>query len=130
MTENDAKRIVNGEGGNFKMRFEWGEMKSGERALRTPQGHSKGSGVTFDYLPRLRKPGLLVHGTSLENAYAICTNGVSRVDRMHIHLGRMVNSKPVGLRHGLQVAIVIDGDLRESDGIVIYQAANQVVLTE
>ena len=130
MAENEVKRIVNGEGGNFKMRFEWGKMKNGERALRTPQGHSKGSGVTSDYLPILQNPVVLVHGTSLENAQGICTNGVSRVDRVHIHLGRMMNSKPVGIRHGSQVAILVGGNLCEADGIPIYQAANRVVLTE
>ena len=113
-----------------KKRFEWGKMNNGERALRTSQGHSKDAGVTSEYLTKVIRPGLLVRGTSLENAKSICREGINRMDRMHIHLGRMVNSRPMGIRPGSEAVIVIDGDLCVSDGIVIYESANNVVLAE
>ena len=126
----DVEDIVNGAGGNFKKRFEWGKMKNGERALRTSQGHSQGSGVTSDYLAKVDRPGLLAHGTSAANALPICTNGIRRMDRIHIHLGRMVNARPVGIRPGSEAIVVIDGDLCVSDDITIYESANHVMLTE
>ena len=130
MTENDVGKIANGAGGNTKRRFEWCVMQNGERAFRSSQGHSIDAGVTSDYLAQIRKPGVLAHGASMDSAFAICRGGVERKERLHVHLGRLANSRPVGIRHGSEAVIVIDGDLCANDGIIIYQAENQVLLTE
>ena len=42
----------------------------------------------------------------------------------------MLDSRPVGIRSGSQVAVVIDGDQCVADGIEILESANKVVLTE
>ena len=61
----DIESIVRVGGGNHKLRFERGTMNNGGRALRTSQGHSANAGVTFDYLPRLKSPGWVVHGSKI-----------------------------------------------------------------
>ena len=57
------------------MRFGMGTMNNGERALRTPQSHSDGAGVTSDYLPRLNSHGRVVRGSTVENAIGIFNMG-------------------------------------------------------
>ena len=130
LTLRDVEAIVDGSGGNFKKRFESGHMGNRERALRTPQGHSKGAGVTSEYLKKITEPGMLVHGATLENAKRICSDGLSRVDRLHIHLGSMLDSRPVGIRHGSEVSIVVGGNRCISDGVISYESANRVMPTE
>ena len=85
-TQADVNRIAHGDGGNFKKRFEFGQMENGRRAIMTSQGHSARSGVTSDYLEDIGGPGLVAHGTSLENARSICAQGLGRMDRLRIHL--------------------------------------------
>ena len=99
---------------------------NGERALRTSQGHSANSGVTSDYLPQVPRPGWVVHGSTLDNARSICTHGVNRMERFHIHLGRLVNNRPTGIRPGSEVAVVIGGEQCVKDGMRFFQPANGV----
>ena len=96
----DVERIARGDGGNSKMRFEWGGTYDGRRAWRTSQGHSKGSGATSECLRQIQCPGMLAHGTSLDNAFNIGQQGLRRVERLHIHLGVMIDQQPVGIRSG------------------------------
>ena len=130
MTLREVGGIVEGAGGNLKKRFEWGRMGNGERALRTSQGRSKSAGATSDYIARINTPGILAHGTSLGNARRICASGLSRVGRLHVHLGRLVGSRPVGIRPGSEVGIIIDGDRCTADGMAICESSNRVTLTE
>ena len=116
-TIDDIESIVYGDGRNAKMRSEWGVTNNGERAIRTSQGHSAGAGATSDYSPRLHSPGLVVHGSTLENAFSICQNGLNRMGRLHVHLGKMANTRPVGMRPGSEVAVAIDGNRCVTEGM-------------
>ena len=129
-TVGDIESIVNGDGWNTKMGFGWGVMGSGGRALRTSQGHSDGAGVTSDYLTRLHSPGWVVHGATLENAAGICQHGLNRMGRLHVHLGRMVNNRPSGLRQGSELEVVSDCNQFEAEGMRFFKSANGAILSE
>ena len=107
-----------------------GTLENGAEAIRTSQGHSKNAGVSSDYLPIVDSPGLLAHGTSLSNAESICKEGLNRGDRLQIHFGRIVHGRPVGIRPGSEVVIMVDGNACSSAGIQIRRSANDVYLAE
>ena len=92
-TQEDANRIAHGDGGNFKKRFEFGQMEKGRRDIMTSQGHSAHSGVTTDYLEDIGCPGLVLHGKSLGDTRSICAQCVGRMGRLRIHLGRMITDR-------------------------------------
>ena len=110
VTRNDLDCVIRGGGGNNKLRFEWRTLDNGADAIRTSKGHSRNAGVTSDYLPVVNSPGLLAHGASLSNAEIICKEGLNRGDRLHIHFGRIINGRPLGIRPGSEVVIMIDGN--------------------
>ena len=130
----EIHRIVGGDGGNFKKRFELGHMMNGKPAVRTSQGHSAHAGVTSDYLEDIGGPGRIVHGTSIESAEIICSRGLGRMDRLHIHFGKMIRSrkgeKPAGIRGNAEAGIVFDGAECIQRGVRFHRSANDVILTE
>lgn len=129
-TITDAEEIVNGEGRNSKLRFEWGVMSDGRLALRTPQCHIEGSGVTSDYLRQIPNLGPIAHATSVANAYNICQEGIRRAGSLHILLGRLIRQRPVGIRGGSEAAVAAGGERCVGDGIVFYESANNVTIAE
>ena len=133
-TREDVYRIVQGDGGNFKKRFELGKMENGKSAIRTSQGHSVNSGVTSEYLQNIGNPGVVVHGTTLENARSICRHGLERVDRLHIHLGRMIKDhrgeRAEGIRNHSETGVIFDGGGCVEEGVIFFRSANDVILTE
>ena len=81
-TMGDIRLIVNGEGGNNKLRFElsrWG------RCVRCAQGHSSGSGVRPNVLPVATDLKYIIHGASLAAARCIAREGMRKGDRLHVH---------------------------------------------
>ena len=88
----------------------------GNPHVRTSQGNSAHSGVTSDYLEEVGNPGKVAHGTTMESAISICEKGLDRMDRLHIHLGRMIEDRrgerPVGIRGNAETGIVFDGTER------------------
>ena len=50
--------------------------------------------------------------------------------RLRVHLGEMVNNRHVGLRPGSEVAVAIDGNQCEAEGMRFFKAANGVILDE
>ena len=130
MKREDLDAVIRGAGGNHKLRFEWGHLETGEEAIRTSQGRSKDAGVTSEYLQEVPQPGFLVHGTSLNNARSICTSGLERPGRLHIHFGTLQDGRPVGVRPGSEVIVVVDVDACKREGIPILRSANNVFLSE
>ena len=93
-------------------------------------GNSAGAGVTSGYLPRVQTPGWLARGSSLGNARSICDYGLNRMDRLHIHLGRMINNRPACIRAGSEAVVAIDGNQCEHEGMIFRRSANGAILTE
>ena len=130
-TMGDIRLIVNGEGDNWKRRF---ELSPDGRCIRCAQGHSVGSGVRPDVLPIETKLKFLIHGTSLRAAKAIAKEGLSRCSRLHVHFyecdrrGIVLGGNV--LRHGAEVGIVILASHCMEDGIIFRRASNDVILTE
>ena len=58
----------------------------------------------------------------------ICRIGLFRSDRLHIHLWRMVDGRPVGIPGRSGVGVVIGGDECDPNGMVPYESASSVVL--
>ena len=133
-TKEDIIRIVNGEGRNYKKRFEFGHMRDGSEAVRTSKGHSANSGVTSEYLEDIGGPGMIVRGASLSNARSICDQGVAAMDRLHIHLGSVKSDRRgerfAGIRNHSEVGVVFGGAEFIQRGIKFYKSANDVILTE
>ena len=66
----------------------WG-VDSGGVAIRGAQGHTGNAGVSPDYLKLAGNPGVLAHGTSVENARDICETGLGRPGRLRVHFRTM-----------------------------------------
>ena len=130
-TVDDIFRIVNGSGGNYKMRF---ELSVDRKFIRCAQGHSVGSGVRSNCLPVTTTLEYVVHGTTFEAAAQIVESGLSRQERLRIHFyecdrrGAIVGG--MQLRRGSEVAIVLSARHCMDDGIVFHRAANNVILSE
>ena len=83
----DLGKITNERGENKEIRSECGEMEGIDKAIRPSQGIGRTSGWSSEYLPVRYNPGMLVRGTSADNARAICNNGLNRGERWRIHDG-------------------------------------------
>ena len=52
------------------------------------------------------------------------------MDRLHVHIGRVIDNRPVGLRPGSEVDVVIDGNQCGYEGVIFYRSDNGAILTE
>ena len=133
-TRGEVHRIVYGDGGNFKKRFELCQMENAKSAIRPSQGHSAHAVVSSDYLEGIGNHGRVAHGSSLGNAISICERGLGRMDRLHIHLGRMIKDRKgeraEGIRGNADDGLVFDGSECRQKGVIFYRSANDVILTE
>ncbi|KAG1743116.1 KptA family-domain-containing protein [Suillus lakei] len=101
--------------------------------IRANQGHSLKT-VTLDMQPvtsALNVP-MAVHGTTLSAWESIATQGLSKMNRNHIHLAQGIPGDNVisGMRNSSQVLIFIDVQKALDAGIPFYLSANGVVLTD
>ena len=130
-TLGDVRLIINGEGGNRKRRF---ELSPDGRCIRCAQGHSAKSGGRPDALPETKKLKYLIHGTSIEAAKRIATDGLSKCSRLHIHFyecdQRGIALGGNVLRHDSAVGIAVLAHHCIEDGIVFRRSPNDVILTE
>ena len=129
----DVEMIVNGAGGNWKFRYEFGRMKDGTTlAIRATQGHSLNSGVDDDVLPIAEDVYYVGHATTREAADKIVLTGLNRQQRNHVHfyecnryghlLSGMVSKKA-------EVLIVVSASHARQDGINFYRSSNNVILS-
>jgi len=101
--------------------------------IRANQGHSM-KAIQLDLKPILSAAEIpmAVHGTTLRAWENIRSEGLSKMNRNHIHLAQGVPGDMVisGMRSSSQVLIYVDVDKAISAGIKFYISANGVVLTE
>lgn len=74
----------------------------------------------------------VIHGTFLKYWIKIKNEGISRMNRNHIHLATgLPYDKGVisGIRHSADVFIYINLKLAISEGLQFYRSINQVILT-
>ena len=131
----EVRRIVRGVGGNNKGRFEIGVMKDNHTpAIRDAQGHSQASGVADDILPLADGLVTLVHGATYKAARSIVKEGISKMDRLRVHLyesdleGRLIRND-AKLRPSTEVIAVVSAERCERYGLIFHKSSNGVILT-
>lgn len=101
--------------------------------IRANQGHSM-KDVKLDMRPILSAADILmaVHGTTRRAWESIATQGLSKMNRNHIHLAQGVPGSGVisGMRATAQILIFIDVQKALDAGIHFHLSENGVVLTE
>jgi putative RNA 2'-phosphotransferase len=96
--------------------------------IRANQGHSVE--VELGYQPQ-PPPDLLFHGTIAAVLPAIRTDGLSRMQRHHVHLSAdAATATQVGGRRGPPVVLRVLAGRMRADGHTFYLSANGVWLTE
>jgi putative RNA 2'-phosphotransferase len=105
---------------------------TGDR-VRACQGHSRqGLPLTLDALEASWRPhegpGPLWHGTSVEAARSIAREGISAVERTHVHLAEALDSK-VGKRAGVAVMLEVSVEGLRAAGRGVFISPNGVALT-
>ena len=96
--------------------------------IRASQGHS--IEIELGYQPE-EPPELLFHGTVASSVAAIRADGLSRMERHHVHLSPDVaTARSVGMRRGKPVVLRIAAGRMRRDGHVFFLSANGVWLTE
>lgn len=101
--------------------------------IRANQGHSL-KDVKLDHAP-LSDSGqvpMAVHGTTLQAWTCIQKQGLSHMNRQHIHLAQGVAGSGVvsGMRNSSEVLIFVDLERAMKAGIKFVLSSNGVVLTE
>ena len=111
-----------------KQRFNL-EDRQGNLYIRANQGHSLHVNVKMTLLTIA--PPIVVHGTNIDAFRIIKTQGLSRMNRQHIHFAKGLPSDGLksGMRSDCQVYIYINAAKAMKDGIEFYESENQVILT-
>ncbi len=96
--------------------------------IRANQGHS----VEVDLgLAPATPPAVLFHGTPEGNVESIERDGLSRMDRHHVHLSPDFDTaRRVGARRGRPVVFTVDAAGMAAAGHVFFVSANGVWLTD
>lgn len=110
---------------NNKKRFAFNEDKT---MIRASQGHS----IDIDLaLETVTPPDFLYHGTAEGNISSILEKGIEKRTRQHVHLSAdKETATKVGMRHGKPVILTIRTGKMYEDGLLFYQSANGVWLTD
>lgn len=118
----DLKEIVET---NDKQRFIFSDDYS---HIRANQGHS----VSADLgLQEKVPPGILYHGTAIQNLESIKAKGLIKGSRNHVHLSSdHETAVKVGIRHGKPVVLEIQAMNMYQAGLVFYLSENGVWLTD
>lgn len=100
--------------------------------VRACQGHSiDNRAVTREGLERswaiYADAAPVWHGTSVDVVASIAAQGISPVQRTHVHLAPSVTSK-VGKRSAVHVMLEVSPARTQAAGVTLYQAPNGVVL--
>jgi len=110
--------------------------ENSEQYILANQGHSIKEVTDLELTPITSSDdipeGIAVHGTTKEAWQIIKTNGLSRMNRNHIHFAvGAKGSKNVisGMRNSSQVQIYLDIDQVLADGIPLFRSANNVILS-
>lgn len=131
LTENDVKEMVET---CSKKRFKLEYNSSKKLIIASNQGHSikihsslltllKLSDIDFKYI---------IHGTYYEPLPSIKKEGLSKMNRIHIHFSTKLPEEGVvsGMRKSCEVYILVDLKKAINDGYKFYKSENDVILTE
>ena len=128
------RKIVRGDGGNHKLRFEMGVMGDHDTgAIRASQCHSESPGAADDILPAAEDLLTISHGTSLQAEKPIAHGGISKDERLRIHFyegdleGRAAQNIP---RPKLISEVIVVASAAKCDrlGMVSYKAPRGAIL--
>jgi putative RNA 2'-phosphotransferase len=110
---------------NAKQRFIIDE--TGKR-IRANQGHS----IQIDPgLEPQTPPEILFHGTSLRSVDFIQSEGLRKMNRLHVHLSKdEATANLVGQRKGKPIVLKINAKQMHTDGFQFFLSANEVWLTD
>ncbi|KAI9477068.1 RNA 2'-phosphotransferase, Tpt1 [Zychaea mexicana] len=118
---------------NDKQRFAMAEIDN-VWMIRANQGHTVKGVDQEELLERITDTlPVVVHGTSLDSWQQIRQQGLSRMERHHIHCATGLPGESgviSGMRSTSQVYIYIDMSKAMEDGIAFFRSANNVILTE
>jgi putative RNA 2'-phosphotransferase len=110
---------------NEKKRFAFDE--SGTK-IRANQGHSVAIEIEFE---ERTPPKILYHGTAEKNVEIIAEQGLSKMQRHHVHLSAEIETAlKVGSRHGKPVIFQIDTEIMLTENFKFYVSANNVWLID
>jgi len=110
---------------NDKQRFAYSDDG---RRIRANQGHSVD--IDLELVPCV-PPAQLYHGTATRFLTSIQAQGLRAMQRHHVHLSANMDvAHRVGSRHGQPVVLVVDALSMHGDGLLFYQSANGVWLTD
>ena len=110
--------------GNDKQRF---EFSSDLAHVRARQGHSINVNLALE--PQTPPP-LLFHGTVERFLSAIMAEGLSKMQRHHVHLSAdIATAQRVGARRGKAVVLRIDASAMHGAGATFFVTTNGVWLT-
>lgn len=97
--------------------------------IRANQGHSSGNIDENEIFEIITKPIYGVyHGTYSDKVDSIFKNGLSKMNRKHIHIAES-DSSISGKRKSADTKIYIDMKTAINDGIVFFRSKNNVILT-
>tara|TARA_B100001093_G_scaffold517006_1_gene597265 strand:+ start:4364 stop:4963 length:600 start_codon:yes stop_codon:yes gene_type:complete len=115
-----------------KSRFELVNKKINQKNkyfIRANQGHSTGELNDEEMLTPLKSQiDGCFHATFSRNLESIKKNGLSRMERKHIHIAESENAKS-GRRETCDIKIFINMKLALDEGIKFYQSKNKCILT-
>lgn len=128
---NDLTRVVEN---NDKKRFTSRTNAHGMIEIRANQGHTI-KVEDKELLTQLKQPENcpqeVIHGTYLKNWESIKKEGLSRINRNHIHFAKgLPNDVNVisGIRRNCEVYIYLNVKKALSDGLKLYESENGVIL--
>ncbi len=109
------------------------KQNGSEYFIRANQGHSQNVGEQINSDKLLKKlskpiPGVF-HGTYKKHIDSIKATGLNRMSRQHIHLAKGLDAAS-GKRNDNNLIVYVDMGNAMADGIVFYESANGVILTE
>lgn len=127
----DLKRIVLNDG---KQRYSFRtDPRTNQLQIRANQGHSIKSVINPGLqLVDFKRTPVAIHGTYYRYWENIKINGLSRVNRVHIHF---VDSSPIsfsiisGFRSSCELLIYVNIEKAFKDGIQFYKSVNNIILS-
>jgi putative RNA 2'-phosphotransferase len=110
---------------NDKQRFAFNDDYT---KIRANQGHSINVDLAFD---AATPPPFLYHGTVSKYVDAIKTAGLQKMQRLHVHLSKDLDTAiKVGSRRGQPVILKIEAQRMQQEGFTFYLSKNGVWLCD
>lgn len=110
---------------NDKKRF---SISDDGKMIRANQGHSININLNLE---AVEPPPILLHGTAEKNLELILVDGLTKMNRHHVHLTEnRATASAVGMRYGKLVLLEVNAARMQMDGFVFYRTENDVWLVE